>query len=189
MIFFHVFFSEDHVFFTPTRIAFELPNLTCQKDLGTYMEGVIPKVVTLLGTIISHRGNREMIFKSTFKTGYVSFQEGKMSEHVPKSQFCRVVLHYSNTCVFQRDGEISSCRHVASGNLSLSDDEYPYLGHLGQTSICFRWFSTRFFFPHRVFEPPIPLPPPGMWKTQLLRQQSQGPGWVVGHGTLKRPIR
>ena len=52
-----------------------------------------------------------------------------MSEHVPKSQFCRVVLHYSNTCMFQRDGEICSCRHVASGNLSISDDEYPYLGH------------------------------------------------------------
>ena len=35
---------------------------------------------TLPGTNISHLGNRKIIFKSTLKRGYVSFQEGKLPD-------------------------------------------------------------------------------------------------------------
>ena len=39
------------------------------------------QLTTHQGIKISHLGNRKIIFKSTFKMGYVSFQEGKHRSH------------------------------------------------------------------------------------------------------------
>ena len=131
------FFFEDHVFFTPTRIPFELPNLTCQKDLGTYMEGVIPKVVPSWELTYPTWGIGKLSSKVPLKRDMLVSRRVKCQNMSQKASFVGLCCTIATPVCFK--GMVKFV-HVAkaSGNLSISDDEYPYLGHLGQTSICFR---------------------------------------------------
>ena len=181
MICFHVFFFEDHVFFAQRGLLLSY-QISPVRKIWAHMEGVIPKVVPSWELTYPTWGIGKWSSKVPLKRDMLVSRRVKCQNMSQKASFVGLCCTIATPVCFKGDGEICSCCHVASGNLSISDDEYPILGPFRSfhpfASVDFQHV---FFFPHRISGAAHRVcRSPGMWKTQLLRQQSQGPKIVVG---------
>ena len=126
-----MFFSLRITSFSPQRGLLLSYQISPVRQIWAHMEGVIiPKVVPSWELTYPTRGIGKLSSKVPLKRDMLVSRRVKCQNMSQKASFVGLCCTIATPVCFKGDGEISSCRHVASGNLSISDDEYPYLGHL-----------------------------------------------------------